>query len=102
MKQKVTTPEIANCAKCNIPARLMEDWDFRDTWQVICLNYTHSTKFCNTGHRAICRWNNAQSKIATELMPESLLRGLEQARKGEFVDSPDLDEDEKLAAEIPD
>jgi hypothetical protein len=32
----------------------------------------------------------------------SVKRGLEQARKGEFVDPPDLDEDEKLAAEIPD
>jgi hypothetical protein len=35
-------------------------------------------------------------------MPESLLRGLEQARKGEFVDPPDLDEDEKLTSRIPD
>ncbi len=32
----------------------------------------------------------------------SVLRGLEQARKMEFVDPPNLDEDEKLAAMIPD
>ena len=42
------------------------------------------------------------AKIAAGLMPESLLRGLEQARKGEFVEPPDLDEAEKLAARIPD
>ena len=32
----------------------------------------------------------------------SVMRGLEQARKGDFVDPPDLDEGEKLAAMIPD
>ena len=32
----------------------------------------------------------------------SVRRGLDQARKGEFVDPPDLDEDEKLTAMVPD
>ena len=67
MKQKVHTPAIANCARCKIPGRLQEDWDFRDTWKIICFNCNHSTKYCRTGHRAICRWNNAQARIADEL-----------------------------------
>ena len=33
---------------------------------------------------------NPQLFASTELMPESLLRGLEQAQKGEFVEPPDL------------
>ena len=32
----------------------------------------------------------------------SVMRGLDQARRGDFVDPPDLDEDERLAAMIPD
>jgi hypothetical protein len=32
----------------------------------------------------------------------SILRGWNQAKRGEFVDPPDLDEDERLAALIPD
>jgi hypothetical protein len=67
VKQKVFTPAIVDCARCNVPPRLCEDFDFRDTWQIGCLNCNHSTKFCSTGHRAICRWNNAQARIAAEL-----------------------------------
>ena len=51
---------------------------------------------------AVDRYRMSLRGNAAEIMPESLLRGLEQARKGEFVDPPDLVEDEKLAAEIPD
>ena len=44
-----------------------------------------------------------QGKVIEFSYPESsLMRGLEQARKGDFVDPPDLDEGEKLAAMIPD
>ena len=32
----------------------------------------------------------------------SVMRGLEQAQRGEFADPPDLDEGERLAAMIPD
>ena len=32
----------------------------------------------------------------------SVMRGLDQARRGDFVDPPDLDEGERLAAMIPD
>lgn len=51
---------------------------------------------------AVNRYRMSLRENAAGLMSESLLRGLEQARKGKFVDPPDLDEDEKLAAEIPD
>jgi hypothetical protein len=67
VKQKVHTPAIACCARCNTPGRLEEDWGFRDTWKIICFNCNRSTKYCGTRHRAVCRWNNAQSRIAAEL-----------------------------------
>ena len=64
MSQKVITPATACCAKCGAPAKPEEDWDFRGTWRIICLNYSHSTKYCKTLHRATCRWNNAQARFA--------------------------------------
>jgi hypothetical protein len=36
------------------------------------------------------------------IIPESLLQGYDQAKRMEFADPPDLVEDEKLAAMIPD
>ena len=63
MKQKVITPEIANCARCGAKAVVL-DWDFRNKWRVYCDNTHTSTKQCGTAHRAICRWNNAQARFA--------------------------------------
>lgn len=64
MKQKVHTPAIANCARCNAKGKVL-DWDFRDMWRVYCDNGHTSTKECGTVHRAICRWNNAQARFIT-------------------------------------
>jgi hypothetical protein len=67
MKQRIITPAISNCAKCGAEARLEEDWDFRDTWRGVCTNGHSVGRYCGTRHRATCRWNNAQLRIAAEL-----------------------------------
>jgi hypothetical protein len=78
MSQKVITPAIADCAKCKVSAKPEEDWDFHNTWRIVCLNYKHSTKYCGTVHRATCRWNNAQEcLISANAMPTVDLDELE-------------------------
>jgi hypothetical protein len=61
MAQKIVTPEIVKCAKCGADATCL-DWDFNDQWKVYCDNNHTATRECGTRHRAICRWNNAQTK----------------------------------------
>ena len=61
MDQKIVTPEIAKCAKCGANAKCL-DWDFNDQWKVYCDNNHTATRECGTRHRAICRWNNEQTK----------------------------------------
>jgi hypothetical protein len=48
--------------------------------------------------KEIDAWRSERSESAMA----SILRGWNQAKRGEFVDPPDLDEDERLAALIPD
>ena len=62
MKQPIKTPPIATCARCGADAKCI-DWDFRDRWRVMCNNNHTSTNECATNHRAICLWNNAQTKM---------------------------------------
>ena len=62
MKQPIKTPPIATCARCGADAKCI-DWDFRDRWRVMCNNNHTSTNECATKHRAICVWNNAQTKM---------------------------------------
>ena len=61
-KQTIKTPPILPCARCGAEAMCI-DWDFNDMWRVMCDNNHTSTKRCGTAHRAICRWNNAQTKL---------------------------------------
>jgi len=51
----------------------------------------------------ICQ-KTAEIRSETESLRQkaSVMRGWEQAQRPEFVDPPDLDEDERLAAMIPD
>ena len=62
MKQPIKTPPIATCARCGADAKCI-DWDFRDRWRVMCNNNHTSTNECATKHRAICLWNNAQTRM---------------------------------------
>ena len=62
MKQPIKTPPIATCARCGADAKCI-DWDFRDRWRVMCNNNHTSTNECATKHRAICIWNNAQTRM---------------------------------------
>ena len=63
MAQKITTPPIAKCAACGADAKCI-DWDYDFGYRVICdNNHTATGKFI-TSHRAICRWNTAQRKVA--------------------------------------
>ena len=58
MKQPIKTPELKSCL-CGTKPTIEEDWDFRDTYKVICHNCNKSlSKYCSSHHRAICLWNN--------------------------------------------
>jgi len=63
MAQTFTTPPIVPCVKCGAQAKCI-DWDYRNSWRVMCDNNHTSTKECATPHRAICRWNNKQAEYA--------------------------------------
>lgn len=62
MKQQVKTPPIAPCARCGAEAMCI-DWNYRGFYRVICNNNHTSTKECGSFHRAVCLWNNAQTKL---------------------------------------
>jgi len=69
MAQKIKTPPIEPCAICGASAKSI-DWYFRSRYRVICDNNHTATGEFNTVHRAICRWNNAQKKIAEQVERE--------------------------------
>jgi len=62
MKQPIFTPAISKCARCGADADCIS-WDFNFWYRVMCKNNHVSSGECNSRHRAICRWNNAQDKF---------------------------------------
>ena len=56
------TPSILSCARCGADGTPI-DWNYRMRYRVMCGNNHTSTGECNTAHRAVCMWNNAQRRI---------------------------------------
>jgi len=64
MAQKIITPPIEICAICGEPASAF-DWDYNLKYKVFCKNNHSATGRCNTRHRAVMLWNNAQKAKKT-------------------------------------
>lgn len=72
MKQKPTTPQIKNCICGSVARVYSDDGDYSQRggygfmFMVMCESCRKSTKYCGSRHRAICKWNNKQSKRKPE------------------------------------
>jgi hypothetical protein len=64
MAQQIKTPSVAPCTRCGAEARCI-DWHYNGKYKVWCDNNHTSTKECGSWHRAVCLWNNAQTKLLT-------------------------------------
>ena len=68
-EQKINTPTVAYC-KCGAePHVVSDDGDYSQRggygfmYRVECRKCWTVTKYCNSTHRAKCKWNNKQANL---------------------------------------